>query len=163
MVELEKLVASVKNLNPQYQRAYTTLFRPKHEWFAKDLGILLRSYMRLNVFLTFGLVVIMFFSGCRYHRTEKLQDERLDDFRKLFMAYNEKPTATNIDELIQILAAHGKKLDNPYRKDPTKPCYRLMIVSNSQPDAILIEETNTTLNLMHVLWRDGTGGDLPKH
>ena len=116
--------------------------------------------MRLSVAITFGLVVVMLLGGCTHYRAEVLQKERIDDFEKLYIAYNEKPTATNIDELIQILAARAEKLNNPFRKDPTKPCYRLMIVPNQAdvgPDTILIEETNTKSgNVRIVLLWDGT-------
>lgn len=116
--------------------------------------------MRLTVAITFGLAVVVLLGGCTHYRAEVLQKERRDDFRKLYIAYNDKPTATNIDELIQILAARGEKLNNPFRKDPTKPCYRLMIVPNQAdvgPDTILIEETNTISgNVRYVLYWDGS-------
>ncbi len=120
----------------------------------------MRSHLRLNIAIAFGFVVVLLLGGCAPHKAEMLQNERLDDFKKLYKAYNDNPNATNIDDLIQILALRGEKLNNPFRKDSTKPCYRLMIVSNHievGPNTILIEETNTkAANVKYVLYLDGT-------
>lgn len=124
-------------------------------------------HRRLYVCITFALIVMVLWGELQHRRAEMLFNERYDDMRMLFRANKKTRTATNIDNLIAILAANGEKLNNPIRNDAATPCYRLLIGTNNyalyDPNAILIGETNTTDNkLMFVLFCDGSIAALPK-
>jgi hypothetical protein len=79
--------------------------------------------------------------GCRENR---VRQQRMEDVQALLQLHGRHEyTNTSISELMRLAAAKGIKIRNPIPRDPSKPCYEIVVSNDTNMvlSAVVIQET----------------------
>jgi hypothetical protein len=70
-------------------------------------------------------------------------ETRIEDVRRLVQLHSECGfTNTEISQLLRLAKEKGIKISNPIAKDPTVPCYRIVVNDTNGFSSVVIEETS---------------------